>query len=381
MENIMINLNNNDYNQLSQLKTTSIKISTFEKLMNGKEFVKETQLGIKKRGHANYSTALVNKTKSIYKYMIETTNYIKKNYLNSNVFYNLPQNLESPIEIIEDRQSLKIETMKENYLINYPNILKEYAKEGILDIPKKVLNKFIKIGYKFVAELAQNHIISFKYKAEYNYSMVNIYKILNSFFNTTSSLISQPHIIESTNSINLTLFYHSYVLKSKNIKKSSINYIEKNKTRLEYLCEILSLFFKKPLNLNLIRLYRLTSESNILTRILGKLINKNKFRVLRSKILRKFNIVNSNKILDMKQYLYNSLFDTKTINPGQLAGLSIRVAGRVLSERVIPRITVKSLQIGSLARDKASIVNTQRFTTKNKRGTYSVTVKTGHLVT
>jgi hypothetical protein len=381
MENIIININNSNYDQMSHLKTTSIKMSTFEKLMNSKEFVKEIQLGIKKRGNANYLIALVNKTKSLTKYMIETTDYIKENFLNSNLFYKLTQNLESPIEIIEDKQSLKSESTKENYLNIYPNLLKEYVKEGILNIPVIVLNKFIKLGCIFVADLAKDHIIIFKHKAESNYLIFNFYKILNSFFNPTSSIISQPQIKESTNSVKLTVFFYNYVLKSKNKKKSSINFIERNKNRLQYLCEILSPFFKKPLNILLIRLYNLTSESMMLTRTIGKSINKIKFRVVKSKTLRKFYIVNTNKVLDKKQYIYNSLFDSKTINPAQLAGLSIRVAGRVLSERVVPRKTVRSLQIGSLARDKASIVNTQRFTTKNKRGTYSITVKTGHLVT
>ena len=81
MENIIININNSNYDQMSHLKTTSIKMSTFEKLMNSKEFVKEIQLGIKKRGNANYLIALVNKTKSLTKYMIETTDYIKENFL------------------------------------------------------------------------------------------------------------------------------------------------------------------------------------------------------------------------------------------------------------------------------------------------------------
>jgi len=57
--------------------------------------------------------------------------------------------------------------------------------------------------------------------------------------------------------------------------------------------------------------------------------------------------------------------------------LKIRVAGRLLTQRVIPRLTVKTIQRGTLARGKAQFVDSARFTNKNKRGSFSITVNYG----
>jgi hypothetical protein len=50
-----------------------------------------------------------------------------------------------------------------------------------------------------------------------------------------------------------------------------------------------------------------------------------------------------------------------------------------LTQRVIPRKTVKNFTRGSLARGKIIYLETARFTNKNKRGAFSITISTGHI--
>ena len=75
----------------------------------------------------------------------------------------------------------------------------------------------------------------------------------------------------------------------------------------------------------------------------------------------------------------NNFSNKSSIIPSYLSGFKIRVAGRLLTQRVIPRLTVKTIQRGTLARGKAKFVDSARFTNKNKRGSFSITVTMGHV--
>ena len=51
-----------------------------------------------------------------------------------------------------------------------------------------------------------------------------------------------------------------------------------------------------------------------------------------------------------------------------------------MTQRVVPRKTVKIIQKGSLARRKAIFVENARFTNKNRRGSFSITISTGYFM-
>jgi hypothetical protein len=63
--------------------------------------------------------------------------------------------------------------------------------------------------------------------------------------------------------------------------------------------------------------------------------------------------------------------------PGYLTGISLKFAGRLPTQRIVPRKTVKTKDIGSVARKKAILVETARFSNKNRRGSFSITISTG----
>jgi len=64
--------------------------------------------------------------------------------------------------------------------------------------------------------------------------------------------------------------------------------------------------------------------------------------------------------------------------PAFLSGMKIRIAGRLLTQRVVPRKTVKTTVRGALATGKVNYSEMARITKKNKRGAFSITVTSGH---
>lgn len=135
--------------------------------------------------------------------------------------------------------------------------------------------------------------------------------------------------------------------------------------KFEKLCEILSHLFKKPVELDLIRLHYPYNDSNILVQLLAILINKIKLRIIIRKLF--------NKAIIKNKFFINKL----NIIPAFLSGISIKVAGRLLTHKVVPRKTVKITRRGSSARGQINFLDVARFTNKNKRGAFTITVTSG----
>jgi hypothetical protein len=76
---------------------------------------------------------------------------------------------------------------------------------------------------------------------------------------------------------------------------------------------------------------------------------------------------------------FSNRFNSNKI-PSFLSGIYLKLAGRVLTQKLQRRVKSKIVQKGSLARTKARLINTNRFVNKNKRGTFSITIKTGHII-
>jgi Mitochondrial ribosomal protein (VAR1) len=134
---------------------------------------------------------------------------------------------------------------------------------------------------------------------------------------------------------------------------------------------ILRRFFGKPVELEIIRLSYPFYETNIFVNLLSKTINKIKIKRILSKTFDKANIFNPNKLIGRKISKI----------PSFVSGVKIRIAGRLLTQRIVPRQTVKTISRGSLARGKAIYLETGRLTNKNKRGAFNVTVTIGHIKT
>ena len=155
-----------------------------------------------------------------------------------------------------------------------------------------------------------------------------------------------------------------------NNHNKNINYLDNNLLKLEGLLAKLSKFFKKPIKLELTQLYSVSNNAQILTNILGKLglRRRNSF----SRIIGRFLKHQSNKIFFRKYQNRFSKFSSV------LTGVNIKLGGRLMRGKIVPRRTVKKIQYGSLARSKSNYITTARITQKNKRGSFSFTVSIGH---
>ena len=76
---------------------------------------------------------------------------------------------------------------------------------------------------------------------------------------------------------------------------------------------------------------------------------------------------------------YNNYFLKNTNNfiPSYLTGLKIKVGGRLMKYRVVRKRTVKSLQRGISSFGRVNYLDWARYTSKNKRGAFSITISAG----
>jgi Mitochondrial ribosomal protein (VAR1) len=296
-----------------------------------------------------------------------------------------------------------------------------YSKDNNSTIPynlqkKPIINQYLKSisNYNMIKKgifISYSNIIGFNFNSQRNKIIKNIYKLLVGSFKSMYCLISKPVFVMTPDKIIIQLFYFLFIpniLKSKkffnygnrnklskqiwfkrkkrikkqyrNLRKIKINVriklrklsnvviIKIFKDKFKKLCDILSHLFKKPVQLDLIRLHYPYNDSNILVNLLGIMINKIKLRIIFRKLFEKAVIKNLNKVTGKTKF---------NILPAFLSGVNIKVAGRLLTHRVVPRKTVKIIQRGAAATGKINFSDVARYTKKNKRGAFSITVSSG----
>jgi hypothetical protein len=138
--------------------------------------------------------------------------------------------------------------------------------------------------------------------------------------------------------------------------------------KFEKLCNVLSKFLKKKVELNIIRLHYPYKDSHILANYLQLLVNKLKFVLLTRRIFTHAVIKKLSKLFIRKKY---------NLIPSFLTGLKFKVAGRLMKYKVIPRKTVQIKQRGSSSIGTVNYTSFSRVTAKNRRGAYSITVSSG----
>ena len=272
---------------------------------------------------------------------------------------------------------------KESIIINSKEIVKNSVNENktsyynlvdMLNIKPKKINlanilnqRYLKTFSTLDIELAQNQNTMFEFTPKtLNFKILskNVYKILESSLFEMSSIISRPHFYVSPNNVIINLFYYAV---NKNNKIKNDKTVDLNINNLQGLTSKLSRYFKKPITLELTKLYSVSNNSQILAHVLGKLGLSRKRSFAR--IIGRFLSRQSEKI-----------FFRKSINKfsGAITGVYIKLGGRLLRGKIVPRRTVKKIQYGSLARSKSNYITNARIIQKNKRGSFSFTVAIEH---
>lgn len=152
------------------------------------------------------------------------------------------------------------------------------------------------------------------------------------------------------------------------------NFLIKNRLKFKQICDILSRFFNKNVELNLIRLHYPYNDGNILVNFLAINIRTMKIRLFLSSL---FKVAVFKKPLNYKVSLVDNSKKKTVIIPAFLSGMKIRIAGRLMTQSVIPRKSVKTTFRGASSTGKINYTQVSRFTSKNKRGAYSITISSG----
>nr|YP_010852507.1 ribosomal protein S3 [Aureoboletus raphanaceus]WGL38736.1 ribosomal protein S3 [Aureoboletus raphanaceus] len=261
----------------------------------------------------NIVKLLINKLD--YKTKKEITNLFKSTYFNS-----------------------KQKIIKIFNLLNF-NDQKEVIKKII--IPSKQIKKIIDIIIK------RNELLKM--------SDIQAQKRISRLFNRAFINYNKPILYYEDN-------YNLYKLQNNSMFLNIYNH------KLNILSQLLSKIFNKPVQLELIRLHYPFYDPNIIANLLSYFSDNFKIRSLLSKIYKSALIAKPTANIQKKRF---------SVLPGNFTGLTIKFAGRLPTQKIVPRKTVKIEKIGSLARKKAVLVETARFSNKNRRGSFSISVSTG----
>ena len=220
-------------------------------------------------------------------------------------------------------------------------------------------------------EVFKNNTIVYNFNN--NIKKYNLTSILENSFFSLDRLISKPVLNIKPNKVIINLFFYL----NKNIanikfKNRLVRILKSKSLQLQVLCSLLSKKLKKPVELQLIRLHHPSLESNILANTIGYIAKNSRktFRVIMLKLFKSTQIRKFNAF----KYIYN----INTFKPTALVGIRIKLGGRLLSQKIVPRFTSRTIQRGNLGKTKADLITTSRFTNKNKRGAFSFTITMGH---
>lgn len=125
---------------------------------------------------------------------------------------------------------------------------------------------------------------------------------------------------------------------------------------------------------------------NIRNNTLNQIKIKIPTKILKTKFNQITNIINQKN--QIKNPISNALINDNIENPeifiskpltlAKVTGIKIKVAGRLAKERIVPKKTVKTIQVGSLSKQRVSFVNSATFTSKNKKGAFSIKISMSH---
>ena len=167
------------------------------------------------------------------------------------------------------------------------------------------------------------------------------------------------------------------ILKKNNlVKKTLFNLNNTNITKLYFnkfiiLFKLLSSYFKKPIEFNLIRLHKSNYDSNILAQLFYLILKR---KNIRSAI---HNLYTKNKFSSARAADNGKEEDLNNYGiacPAYISGLYIHIGGRLMREPIIPRKTTKKFEKGAIATGKVNFVDTARITKKNKKGAYTIKI-------
>lgn len=191
-------------------------------------------------------------------------------------------------------------------------------------------------------------------------------KILANFFSSVQALPSKPIFTVSGNKVVINIFYYiSSSRGNKALSSSTINSVG----------EVLSKLFNRPVELHLVRLHYPYLNSYILAQYIAINTAKYNFTRIISRLWGANAIFGSVVGKDASNTSSEALStDTTTIIPRYVTGMKVRISGRLVTQRSVPRQSVQTAQVGSFS---STLIEAASFTSKNKKGAFTVKVWIG----
>ena len=311
--------------------------------------------------------------------------------------------------------------------IEFKKILVKYNLKNLNQISN---TKYLQLitPFKVVNKYQQNIIYNFSKSKYSNIKIDNIITLLEYAFRSMSCLISKPVFLETPNKLIINLFYYfipgkiNRAKKNKRLKRLGLlnvnkykfdNFIWANQTnttpaaqiymnlkkkrklaikkarlltkkfalrvlfspknleKLNKLTTILSRIFNKTVVLDLIPLKLPFFDDNILVKAIGIICNNVSARTIFKFVFRKAIIYSKVRANLKSKY---------SLTRSYLSGIKIRIGGRLMTQKVIPRISTREMQRGPISHRKVAFVDWSRVVLKNRRGAHSITVTMSHVI-
>lgn len=180
-------------------------------------------------------------------------------------------------------------------------------------------------------------------------------KLIAHFFSPINALAGKPVFTVTADSVIVHVFY--YIPDTgKALNNNTVN----------NLGDALSSLFGRSVELRLVKLHYPYLNSYILAQYIA--LNTQDYTLVQ--IVRRI----FGSIAPVKNKNTQSVNVLASDLPSHIVGIKVRVSGRLMTERSRPRQTVQTAQIGSFAKGNLSLVDSASFTTKNKKGAFTVKV-------
>lgn len=320
--------------------------------------------------NTNSRKKVINKVSNVilFDYLNKINQFNK--YLGTNKFITSPFNKSFPFEGLDTKQRGTVESLP--FKIASKIIKYTFLSIGVF-ISKPVFS-ILHTNNRFDNEItsSSDHMITHrKIKIHlFYYVKVPKYRLNKLFTKYNHELIKDIDLISdykekvNMHSINITPKHFVQEWRSRN------NILVTFNNRFEYLLQFLGKLFKSDIELECVRLNKTYFESNILVQDLAMKSYRNRFVKLTRKLFRKAHTFNPFKAYKLNEFI---------AYPSFLSGIHIKLAGRAFKQRIIPRMTVKYAQKGTLTNVNVKLLDKGRFTGKTRRGSYTFTVTLAHI--
>src|ERR1700712_5268806 len=191
-------------------------------------------------------------------------------------------------------------------------------------------------------------------------------RVIEHFFSPIRTLASKPTFTMTSSDSNSgkVIVNISYYIANKEQALSD--------NTVNSLGQVLSKLFKRPVELRLVRLHYPYLNSYILAQYIAINSNRYNFTRIQRAIFNALRPVKASSLADST--------GSDQLVPAFITGMKIRVSGRLVTQRSVPRQTVQTAQIGSFS-GQHNVIDFASYTTKNKKGAFTVKVWISQLPT